>query len=370
MTMTYHPLGRTGLRVSRLALGTMTFGTQYGWGCDEATSRAMFDRYIDAGGNFVDTADVYTSGTSERWLGQFIRERNLRDQVVLATKFTHNVSNTARDPNAAGNGRKNLLRALDASLTRLGTDYIDLYFLHTWDQLTPVEEVVRTLDDLVRAGKIRHYALSDVPAWYAARAKTLAECRGLEAPCALQMEYSLVERGIEYEFTAMSQELDMGLIAWSPLASGFLSGKYRANVAAPEQNDGRLRTTAKVATPALSKFTPRNWALIAELEAVARELGRPMAQVAVNWVANRPAVSSVLLGATSLAQLDETLPALDFAIPAELEARLDLAGRLPPVFPYAFIDTMAPRMHAGASIELKPPRYLERLSDHRHGGWR
>ena len=365
----YHPLGRTGLRVSRLALGTMTFGTEYGWGCDEATSRAMFDRYIDAGGNFIDTADVYTGGTSERWLGQFIRAAKLRDRVVLATKYTHNVANKARDPNAAGNGRKNLIRALEASLTRLGTDYIDLYYLHTWDQLTPVEEVVGTLDNLVRQGKLRHYALSDVPAWYAARAKTLAECRGLEAPCALQLEYSLVERGIEYEFSAMGQELNMGIIAWSPLASGLLSGKYKADTPAAEQNAGRLRTTAQVATPALSKFKPRNWEVVAALDDVAKELGRPMAQVAINWVANRPAVSSVLLGATQLAQLEQTLPALDFELPPELEAKLDLAGQLPPIFPYAFIDTMAPRMHGGAKIEEKPPRYGQRLAQ-RHGGWR
>jgi aryl-alcohol dehydrogenase-like predicted oxidoreductase len=369
MTTIYHPLGRTGLRVSRLALGTMTFGTEYGWGCDEATSRAMFDRYIDTGGNFIDTADVYTAGTSERWVGQFIRDRQLRDKVVLATKYTHNVTNTARDPNAAGNGRKNLLRAVDASLQRLGTDYIDLYFLHTWDQLTPVEEVVRTMDDLVRQGKIRHYALSDVPAWYAARARTLAECRGLEAPCALQMEYSLVERGIEYEFTSMSQSLDMGILAWSPLASGLLSGKYKSHTEALAQNAGRLQTTAKTATPALSKFTERNWKVVAALASVAQALDRPMAQVAINWVANRPAVSSVLLGATRLSQLDDLLPALDFELPADLEAQLDLAGQLPPVFPYAFIDTMAPRMHGGALIEDKPPRYRQRLTD-RHGGWR
>jgi len=340
-----------------------------GWGCDEATSAALFDRYVEAGGNFIDTADVYTGGTSERWLGKFIDERKLRDRVVLATKYTHNVANAGRDPNAAGNGRKNLIRALDASLARLGTDYIDLYYLHTWDQLTPVEEVVHSLDNLVRQGKIRHYALSDVPAWYASRAKTLAECRAIEAPCALQMEYSLVERGIEYEFSAMGQELGMGIVAWSPLASGLLSGKYRAHTAAEAQNDGRLKTTAKVATPALAKFTPRNWEIVAALESVADELGRPMAQVAINWVANRPAVSSVLLGATRLAQLDETLPALDFELPPELEERLDLAGRLPPMFPYAFIDTMAPRMHAGARIEEKPPRYRQRLVD-RHGGWR
>ena len=369
MPTTYHPLGRTGLRVSRLALGAMTFGTEQGWGCDEATSRALFDRYLEAGGNFIDTADVYTGGTSERWVGQFVNERKLRDQVVIATKYTHNFDKGARNPNGAGNGRKNLMRALDASLARLATDYIDLYYLHTWDQLTPVEEVVRTLDDQVRAGKIRHYALSDVPAWHASRATTLAECRGLEAPCALQMEYSLVERGIEYEFTSMSQALGLGLVAWSPLASGLLSGKYQPGTAAEAQNAGRLKTTAKVANPSLNKFTPRNWEVVAVLESVAKELGRPMAQVAINWVANRPAVSSVLLGATSLAQLDQVLPALDFEIPAELEQRLDVAGRLAPAFPYAFMDVMGARMHGGAAMENKPPRYAERLAG-RSGGWR
>jgi len=365
----YHALGRSGLRVSRLALGTMTFGTESGWGCDEATSRAMFDRYLEAGGNSTDTADIYTLGTSERWVGKFIAERSLRDHVVLATKYTHNSTNTARNPNAAGNGRKNLIRSLEASLSRLGTDYIDLYFLHTWDRVTPVEEVVRTMDDLVRQGKIRHYALSDVPAWYASRATTLAECRGTEAPCALQMEYSIVQRGIEYEFTDMGQDLGMGLLAWSPLASGLLSGKYRPNAVAEEQNEGRLKTTAKVANPSLQKLTPRNWEIVAELEAVARELARPMAQVAVNWVANRPAVSSVLLGATRLDQLEQTLGALDFELPAELEQRLDRAGRPEPIFPYAFIDTMAPRMHGGALVEEKPPRYAQRVAS-RRGGWR
>lgn len=366
----YHLLGRTGLRVSRLALGTMTFGTENGWGCDRATAQALFNRYIDAGGNFIDTADVYTRGTSETWLGEFIAERGLRDRVVLATKYSNNFHNPEANPNAAGNGRKHLIRALDASLKRLGTDYIDLYFLHTWDRLTPVEEVVRTLDDQVRAGKIRHYALSDVPAWVAARAATLGEVRGLERPCALQMEYSLLERGIEYEFPTMCQQLDMGLMVWSPLAGGLLSGKYRAGVAQGEQPvDGRLKTVAKIATPALQKMTPRNWAIVAELEAVAREVGRPMAQVAIHWVANRPGVSSVVLGATRLQQLEDTLPALDFELPAELSQRLDAVSRLAPVFPYAFIDAMAPRMHGGAVVAARPPHFDD-APWARSGGWR
>lgn len=367
--MNYYTLGRSGLRVSRLALGTMTFGTDSGWGCDRETSRALFDRYLEAGGNFVDTADVYTQGTSESWLGEFIAERGVRDRVVLTTKFTHNFANAGADPNAAGNGRKNIVRALEASLRRLKTDYVDLYFLHTWDRLTPVEEVLRTLDDLVRQGKIRHAGLSDVPAWYASRAQAIAELRGWEAPCALQLEYSLVARGIEYEFPPLCQEHGMGVMVWSPLASGLLSGKYRPHTAAAEQpTAGRLKASAARQPPALQKMTERNWAIVGELERVAAELGRPMAQVAVNWVVDRPAVASVVLGATSVAQLDATFPALDFELPADLLARLDRASALPPAFPYTFIDVMAARMHGAAAVEAKPPRYLD-PAHARRGGW-
>ena len=175
----YYTLGRSGLRVSRLALGTMTFGTEWGWGSDKDAARTIFDRYVDAGGNFIDTADVYTQGTSESWLGEFIAARGLRDKVVLATKFSHPAD--PGNPNACGNGRMHIVRAVEASLKRLNTDHLDLYFLHTWDQVTPVDEVMRSLDDLVRAGKVRHIGLSDVPAWYASRAQALAEFRGLRA---------------------------------------------------------------------------------------------------------------------------------------------------------------------------------------------
>ncbi|RUW89695.1 aldo/keto reductase, partial [Mesorhizobium sp. M8A.F.Ca.ET.023.01.1.1] len=198
MTMSYYTLGNSGLRVSRLALGTMTFGTEWGWGADRDTARAMFDAYVEAGGNFFDTADLYTGGTAETSLGEFVAERGLRDKAVIATKFTMN-SNPG-NPNAGGNGRENIMRAVDASLKRLGIDYIDLYLMHIWDRLTPAEEVLRTLDDLVRAGKIRHIGLSDVPAWYAGRAQAIAELRGYEPISALQLEYSLAERAIEHEF--------------------------------------------------------------------------------------------------------------------------------------------------------------------------
>jgi len=365
----YTLLGRTGLRVSRLALGTMTFGPQNGWGCDRATSQALFDRYLAWGGNLIDTADIYTGGIAETWLGEFIAEAGVRERVVLATKYSLNHQNPGGDPNAAGNGRKNLMRALEASLRRLRTDHVDLYYLHLWDQLTPVEEVLRTMDDMVRAGKIRHWGLSDVPAWYASRALALAECHGLERPCALQMEYSLVQRGIEYEFPGLCQELGVGLVPWSPLGGGLLSGKYLPTVAAAAQSEGRIRATAQVATPALSKLSPRNWEIVTELEAVAREVGRPMAQVAIQWVANRPCVSSVLLGATRLEQLEQTLPALDFELPRELEVRLDRIGALPPMFPYAFIDTMGARLHGGAVVQARPPRFGEAIRT-RGGSWR
>jgi aryl-alcohol dehydrogenase-like predicted oxidoreductase len=368
--MKYYTLGKTGLRVSRLGLGTMTFGTEQGWGCDRVTSQAIFDRYLDSGGNFVDTADIYTNGTSESWLGDFITSRGARDRVVLSTKFTHNYANVDGNPNAAGNGRKNMMRALEGSLQRLKTDYVDIYFLHTWDQLTPAEEVLRALDDLVTQGKVRHVALSDVPAWYAAHAHATAEFRGWEKPCALQMEYSLVERGIEYEFPSLCQHRGMGLVVWSPLAGGLLSGKYRPySNPGGEAVEGRLKATAKIATPSLRKTTDRNWAIVEELDKVAAELGRPMAQVALNWVANRPGVASVLVGATGLAHLTDALPALDFDLPTELEARLDNAGALSPVFPYNFLDAVGPRMHGNAVVQDKPPRYGDSIAM-RRGGWR
>lgn len=214
----YYTLGRTGLRVSRLALGTMTFGTDWGWGADKETARRLVNAYLEAGGNFFDTADLYTNGTSETWLGEFIAERNLRDRAVIATKFSYNAE--PGNPNAGGNGRKHILRAIEGSLRRLGTDYVDLYLLHTWDRVTPTEEVMRTLDDLVRSGTVRHIGLSNIPAWYASRAQTIAELRGYEPVAALQLEYSLAERNIEHEFTTLGTEHGMGIMVWSPLASG------------------------------------------------------------------------------------------------------------------------------------------------------
>ncbi|KRE94961.1 aldo/keto reductase [Frateuria sp. Soil773] len=349
----YYTLGRSGLRVSRLSLGTMTFGNDWGWGAAEDTARAMFDRYLDAGGNFIDTADLYTEGASETMLGKFVEQAGARDRVVLATKFSYNAQ--PGNPNAGGNGRKNILRAVEGSLRRLRTDYIDLYLLHTWDRVTPAEEVMRTLDDLVRAGKIRYAGLSDVPAWYAARAQTFAEAHALAPLVNLQLEYSLAERHIEHEFVPLATELGMGVTAWSPLAMGLLSGKYRPSEAGGE-GEGRLAKVA--AAPGFERFTERNWRIVAALEQVAREAGKPMAQVALNWGANRPGIASVIVGATRLEQLDANLAALDFELPAELRARLDAASAPECPFPYyMFADAQQTRIHGGVGVGDKPAGY-------------
>ncbi len=353
----YYTLGKSGLRVSRLALGTMTFGSEWGWGADKESAQKLFDHYVEAGGNFVDTADLYTNGTSEKWLGEFVKARGLRDKVVIATKFSYNAEPS--NPNAGGNGRKNILRAVEGSLKRLDTDYIDLYFLHTWDTLTRPEEVMRTLDDLVKAGKIRHIGLSDVPAWYASRAQTLAEWRGYEPISALQMEYSLIERNLENEFVDLGQETGMGIMVWSPLASGLLSGKYQPSQDKIE-GEGRLAAMAGTDNPAFNKFTERNWKIVATLEEVANEIGQSMASVAINWVANQPSVSSVILGATKLSQLEQNTVALDFDIPRELMQKLNEASQPEVNFPYSFFTPgMQAMLTGGAKVGDKPDSYLK-----------
>jgi aryl-alcohol dehydrogenase-like predicted oxidoreductase len=303
----------------------MTFGTDWGWGSEEEVARSVFDRYVDAGGNFIDTADLYTRGHSEELLGKFISERGRRDGVVLATKFTFN--GEPGNPNAGGNGRKNIYRALEGSLRRLKTDYIDLYWLHAWDTVTPVEEVVSTLNDLVRAGKIRHYGFSDTPAWYVARAQTLAEKEGKERPIALQLEYSLLERNIEREHIPAAQELGLGITPWSPLAGGFLTGKYqrRGNTG---EGEGRLEITKDLSNPGFQKFT---------------------AQVALNWLATQPGITSTIIGASKLAQLEENLRFAEFEIPTELRTRLDEVSAPEPVHPYVIFDPAMLGMMTGGT---------------------
>jgi len=346
----YHCLGKSGLRVSPLCLGTMTFGTDWGWGSPAETAKSILNRYLEAGGNFVDTADGYTGGKSEEMLGQFLKESGQRDRVVLATKYTFN--NRPGDPNAGGNSRKNLRQSLEASLKRLQTDYIDLYWVHAWDTFTPVEEVMSALDEVVRAGMVRYIGLSDTPAWYLARAQTLAEMRGTEKICALQLEYSLVERNIEREHVQAALHLGMGVCPWSPLASGFLTGKYQRDGG----GEGRLKVTKDQGNPVFNKFSPRNWEVMDALESVAREMDRSPAQVALNWITKRPGVTSTIIGATKLAQLETNLSALEFDIPKALSDRLEHASRPETLFPYLFFEEgMQAMIRGNTNTRLEPP---------------
>ncbi|APR83507.1 aldo/keto reductase [Minicystis rosea] len=357
----YRLLGRSGLRVSPFCLGAMTFGTEWGWGSPAETAHAILDGYLAAGGNFIDTADGYTGGSSERILGDYFRARGGRDAVVIATKFT--AGSTPGDPNSGGNGRKNIYRALEGSLKRLGTDYVDLYWLHAWDGMTPLEEVMSTLTDLVRAGKIRHAGLSDVPAWYYARAQTLAEREGLTPIVALQLEYSLVERNIEREHVPAAVELGSAITPWSPLASGLLTGKF-SRAGAAVQGEGRFARVATSGNPGFEKlFTERNWQIVEALVSVARELDKTPAQVALAWVASRPGVGSTIIGATSLAQLTQNIGALDVHLPPELAARLDAVSRPELVHPYHFFEStfFSQGMFTGGThVDREPPGFRVR----------
>jgi len=346
----YVTLGRSGLRVSPLCLGTMTFGTEWGFGAEENISKQIFDRYLELGGNFIDTADGYTAGHSEELVGKFVAEGKLRDRAVIATKFTFGAE--PGNPNAGGNGRKNVYRALEGSLRRLRTDYIDLYYLHAWDRVTPVEEVVATLSDLVRAGKIRYYAFSDTPAWYVARAQTLAEKEGKAGLIALQLEYALTERNIEREHVPVAQELGLGICPWSPLAGGFLTGKYRRE-GSDWQGEGRFDEFRKSGSPLLRTFTETDWQILDVATNVAKKLGKSVAQVALNWVATQPGMTSTIIGATKLAQLEDNLASIEFTIPPELRKTLDEASALEPVHPYVFFEPMLQSWIAGGAALRK-----------------
>ncbi|HEX7149000.1 MAG TPA: aldo/keto reductase, partial [Actinomycetota bacterium] len=306
--MNYRLFGRSGLRVSELALGTMTFGTDWGWGADRDECRKMFDTYAEAGGNFVDTANNYTNGTSERIVGELVAAD--RDHFVVATKYS--LSTRPDDPNAGGNHRKNLVRALEASLERLGTDHVDLLWVHMWDGMTPVSEVVRALDDLVRAGKVLYVGASDTPAWVVARAVTLAELRGWAAFCGLQLPWSLADRSVERELLPLAAALDLAVTPWGVLESGELTGKYLTT--AQPGGGAALEPAAGQGQPTRSRpehVSPRVNQLAGEVVAVAAELGRPPAQVAISWVRQQEPVWGApvipVVGARSAAQLADNL---------------------------------------------------------------
>jgi len=321
--MRYYLLGRSGLRVSELALGTMTFGTEWGWGADKTTSQALFDAYAEAGGTFIDTANRYTEGTSERFVGDFIAAD--RDHFVVATKYT--LWDRQGDPNFSGNHRKNMVRSVEASLERLGTDYLDLLWVHAWDFTTPLDELMRGLDDLVRQGKVLYLGISDTPAWIVSQANMLADLRGWTPFTALQLRYSLIDRTAERDLLPMARSLDLAVTPWSVLGAGVLTGKYnRENP--PEAG----RAAGGAAT------VERNLEIAEAVMRIADEIGAVPSQVALRWAMEQPGIVLPLLGARTTDQMEDNLGVLDVELSdAHLET-LDTVSAIDLGFPHNFLQ--------------------------------
>ncbi len=340
----YVTLGNSGLRVSPFCLGAMTFGTEWGWGSDVELSRKVMDTYIDAGGNFIDTANMYTKGHSEVIMGEHLCAAPAkRDRLVIATKFMSGMHQG--DPNSGGAGRKAIVGACEESLRRLQTDYIDLYWMHFWDHHTPMEETMRAFDELVQVGKIRYVGFSDTPAWKCAQAQMLARFKGYEPLCALQIEYSLIERTVEDELIPMAREMGMGVTPWSPLKGGILTGKFTRDTR-PQEG-----TRVKEDNPNLNE---RSYAIIDELVAIAGELGSTPAKVALAWVQGRDGVASTIIGASKLHQLKDNLGALQVELSAEQLARLDEVSKREPIFPQKFLPFTRGIFQAGTTINGEP----------------
>ena len=323
--MRYKLLGKSGLRVSELCLGTMTFGDvwqDWGLATSKEESRRIFDIFAEAGGNFIDTANKYNEGASESLLGEFLESD--RDRFVVATKYT--LFMREGDPNACGNHRKNMVTSLEASLKRLKTDYVDLYWVHAWDFMTPIEEVMRALDDMVRAGKVLYVGVSDTPAWIVAQANTVAEMRGWSPFVGLQIEYSLAQREPERDLLPMARAFDIGVTAWSPLAGGILSGKYA------RQDKSKPETTRHAESNPPDERKLRVGERVTEL---AGEIGRPASQVALNWL--RQAQTIPIVGARRATQMEDNLKCLDWQLTAEQIAKLDEATKIELGFPHDFL---------------------------------
>ncbi len=335
----YITLGRSGLKVSPLCLGTMTFGTDWGWGSDVETSGRVIDTYLDRGGNFLDTANIYTKGHSEKIIGDHLgKDPAKRDRLVIATKCTGNMFKG--DPNGGGGGRKSMINAVEESLRRLQTDHIDLLWAHFWDQNAPIEELLRTVDDLVRAGKVLYFGLSDHPAWVCAMAQYESTIRNYAPIIALQIEYSLKERTVEGELIPMAQKLGMGVTPWSPLGGGILTGKYTRDT---KPTEGR-------ASSGWINITEKQYEIIDALVAVADKVGASPAQVALKWVQERPGVTSTIIGARTMEQLESNLDALDIELADEHRATLDEASETPQAFPHNFLNNVKTVMQNGTTI--------------------
>lgn len=318
--MNYRLFGNSGLRVSEIALGTMTFGTEWGYGADHDESKNIFDTYANAGGNFIDTANRYTEGTSEKYLGEFIHDD--RDHFVLATKYS--LHDKMNDPNFSGNHRKNMMRSVEASLKRMNTEYIDLLWLHAWDFLTPVEEVLRGLDDLVRMGKVNYIGISDTPAWVVSRANAIAELRGWTQFTGLQVEYSLLQRTPERDLIPMAKEMKLAVTPWAPLAGGALTGKYlKGETGRVKENSARRNERAN--------------SIVQVLVDVATQLGVTPAQVAIRWAMQKEHTSIPIVGSAKSHQLAESLGAVNVVIPEEHMKALDEVSKIEMGFPHDFL---------------------------------
>jgi aryl-alcohol dehydrogenase-like predicted oxidoreductase len=337
----YVTLGRSGLRVSPLCLGAMTFGEDLGWGSSVEESQQIMDRYIDLGGNFIDTANFYTRSHSEKIIGDHIgRHPERRDRLVIATKFSGNLY--PGDPNGGGSGRKAIVLACENSLRRLQTDYIDLYWLHVWDAHTPIDETMAALDDLVRAGKVRYIGVSDTPAWKITEANVTARFRGWSAFVGLQIEYSLLERTVEHELVPMALELGLGITPWSPLKSGALSGKYtRANAGDGKRDRGAF----------LDAFlNEKTYALLDALGAVATAHDTTLARAALAWVRQQPGVTSTILGARRLGQLEDNVRSLEVTLTPDELGRLDTLTKPTPGFPHAMLAWSPAILNGGTTV--------------------
>ena len=346
--MRYRLLGNSGLRVSEVSLGAMTFGEEWGWGSAKEESRKVYDAFREAGGNFIDTANIYTNGASESFLGEFMEGH--RQNVVLATKYTNAAPGT--DPNAAGNQRKNMVQSVEASLKRLRTDYIDLYWVHIWDQITPVEEVMRGLDDLVRAGKVLYVGISDAPAWWIAQANTLAALRGWSSFIAMQIEYSLIERTVERELIPVAKALNVGVTAWSPLAGGVLTGKYHGPAASDQKGE-----PGRMSSEMMKDFLPeqqRAERVVTAVKTVADQVDRSLAQVALAWLRTRPVPVIPIIGARKLSQLQDNLASFDLTLSPDQVKRLDEASSIELGFPYEMYKKELPRtfMYGGMGEQI------------------
>src|ERR1700749_4566341 len=318
--MNYKLLGRSGLKVSELCLGTMGFGTEGGWGADAATSFDIMDAYANAGGNFLDTANMYKLGTSEKIIGDYISHHD-RDFFVVATKYS--LKDNTTNPNASGNNRKNMMRSVEASLKRLNTDYIDLFYLHIWDDITPIDEVLRGMDDLVRQGKVNYVAISDTPAWVVAKGNTLAELMGWSQFVALQIEYSLIARTPERDLIPMAKHFGLTVTPWAPLGGGALTGKYLKG------DKGRIKPDSK-------RLNDKAVEITKVVMAIADELGVSASHVALKWTMQQGFSCIPIVGATKLSQLDDNLKTINVTLSAEHLKKLDEVSAIELGFPGEF----------------------------------